>query len=103
MGWEFYKDTRVLYGTVIVGDKEYIHPAPTRMIWRPDKMICEYELEDILIEEKNSSVKMMLPHRSLHHPNPSSSASKATVSMCGTVFHLLLKSRIKKRTTPSSF
>ena len=52
MGWEFYKDTRVLYGTVIVGDKEYIHPAPTRMIWRPDKMICEYELEDILIREE---------------------------------------------------
>ena len=52
MGWEFYKDTRVLYGSVIVGDKEYKHPAPTRMIWRPDKMICEYELENILIREE---------------------------------------------------
>ena len=52
MGWEFYKDTRVLYGTVIAGEKEYRHPAPTRMIWRPDKMICEYEIEDILIREE---------------------------------------------------
>ena len=52
IGWEFYKDTRVLYGTVIIGDKEYKHPVPSSMIWRPDKMICEYELEDVLIREE---------------------------------------------------
>ena len=52
MGWEFYKDTCVLYGSVIVGDKEFKHPVPTQMIWRPDKMICEYELDDILIREE---------------------------------------------------
>ena len=52
MGWEFYKDTRVLYGSVIVDDKEFKHPVPTQMIWRPDKMICEYELDDILIREE---------------------------------------------------
>ena len=52
MGWEFYKDTRVLYGTVIVGEKEYKHPVPTQMIWRPDKMICEYQLDDILVREE---------------------------------------------------
>ena len=52
MGWEFYKDTRVLYGTVIVGEKEYKHPVPTQMIWRPDKMVCEYQLDDILVREE---------------------------------------------------
>ena len=52
MGWEFYKDTRVLYGTVIVGEKEYKHPVPSQMIWRPDKMICEYQLDNILIREE---------------------------------------------------
>ena len=52
MGWEFYKDTRVLYGSVIVDDKEFKHPVPTQMIWRPDKMICEYELDDVLIREE---------------------------------------------------
>jgi len=52
MGWEFYKDTRVLYGTVIVGDKEYKHPVPTKMIWRPDKMICEYQFDDIFVREE---------------------------------------------------
>ena len=57
-GWEFYKDTRVLYGTVIIGDKVYKHPVPTRMSWRPDKMICEYEINGVIIrEEKFISAK----------------------------------------------
>ncbi|MFL2927657.1 MAG: hypothetical protein ACJZ72_03605 [Opitutales bacterium] len=57
-GWEFYKDTRVLYGSVIIGDKVYKHPAPTRMSWRPDKMICEYEINGVTIrEEKFISAK----------------------------------------------
>ena len=51
-GWEFYKDTRVLYGSVIIGEKAHKHPKPTRMVWRPDKMICEYEIEGILIREE---------------------------------------------------
>ena len=44
-GWEFYKDTRVLYGSVLVDGNVHHHPSPTRMIWRPDKMICEYQIE----------------------------------------------------------
>ena len=52
MGWEFYKDTRVLYGSVFVGDREFKNPVPSRMLWRPDKMICEYELDDILVREE---------------------------------------------------
>ncbi|MBT3568857.1 MAG: hypothetical protein HN494_08430 [Opitutae bacterium] len=51
-GWEFYKDTRVLYGSVLVDGNVHHHPAPTRMIWRPDKMICEYEIGDVLIKEE---------------------------------------------------
>ena len=27
-GWELYKDTRVLYGTVIINGKRYKHPKP---------------------------------------------------------------------------
>ena len=51
-GWEFYKDTRVLYGSVILNGKTYKHPAPIRMFWRPDKMVCEYEIDGILIREE---------------------------------------------------
>lgn len=51
-GWEFYKDTRVLYGSVIIGDKTHLHPIPRRMIWRPDRMICEYELEEVRLREE---------------------------------------------------
>ena len=52
MGWEFYKDTRVLYGSVLIEGKLFRNPAPIRMIWRPDKMICEYEVGDVLIKEE---------------------------------------------------
>ena len=51
-GWEFYKDTRVLYGSVVVGGERYENPAPTRMRWRPDKMVCEYELGGVVIREE---------------------------------------------------
>ena len=51
-GWEFYKDTRVLFGTVIVGDKVYPHPVPTKMYWRPDRMICEYDVGGVRLHEE---------------------------------------------------
>ncbi|MDC0317475.1 hypothetical protein OAM37_03000 [bacterium] len=51
-GWEFYKDTRVMYGTVIDGNKTYRHPVPDRMYWRPDRMVCEYELDGIRLHEE---------------------------------------------------
>ena len=28
-GWEFYKDTRVLYGSIIINGKTHQHPKPT--------------------------------------------------------------------------
>ena len=51
-GWEFYKDTRVLYGTVIVDGQRYKHPKPTSMKCRPDKTICEYEVAGVTITEE---------------------------------------------------
>ena len=51
-GWEFHKDTRVLYGSVIINGKTYKHPKPKSMRWRPDKLICEYELDGITIKEE---------------------------------------------------
>jgi len=51
-GWEFYKDTRVLYGSVIVDGKTHKHPKPLRMRWRPDKMICEYKVGGVTIREE---------------------------------------------------
>ncbi|MDA7670268.1 hypothetical protein N8587_03060, partial [Akkermansiaceae bacterium] len=52
LSWEFYKDTRVLYGSVIVDGKTYKHPKPTSMRWRPDKIICEYEIADAKVTEE---------------------------------------------------
>jgi hypothetical protein len=50
-GWEFYKDTRVLYGSVSVDGKTHRHPKPKRMRWRPDRMICEYEVGGVTLRE----------------------------------------------------
>jgi len=51
-GWEFYKDTRVLFGSVILDGELIKHPKPTSMMWRPDKMICVYELDGVTIREE---------------------------------------------------
>ncbi|MGC6426090.1 MAG: glycosyl hydrolase family 65 protein [Akkermansiaceae bacterium] len=52
LSWEFYKDTRVLYGTVIIAGQSFKTPKPKSMRWRPDKMICEYEVGGVLIREE---------------------------------------------------
>ena len=51
-GWEFYKDTRVLYGSVVIGDQVHCHPAPKRMYWRPDRIVCEYEVGGVQVREE---------------------------------------------------
>ena len=51
-GWEFYKDTRVLYGSVVIAGKTHRHPVPTKMYWRPDRMICEYEVAGVQLREE---------------------------------------------------
>ena len=35
-GWEFYKDTRVLVGSVVVDGETYRNPIPSSMKWQPD-------------------------------------------------------------------
>ena len=51
-GWEFYKDTRVLYGSVVVDGQTFKNPKPKSMRWRPDKMICEYEVGGVTLKEE---------------------------------------------------
>ena len=43
-GWEFHRDVKVAFGSIISEDFRWESPAPTKMFWRPDKMIMEYEL-----------------------------------------------------------
>ncbi len=56
-GWEFYSQTKVAFGTVLIGSKEYKHPVPTSMQWRPDKVICRYKVGDINIREEKFIAK----------------------------------------------
>lgn len=51
-GWEFYTQTRIAYGTVIMNGEEYPYPVPTSMKWRPDKIICEYRVGGVNIYEE---------------------------------------------------
>jgi hypothetical protein len=89
-GWEFYKDTRVLYGSVIVDGTTYKHPKPRSMRWRPDKMICEYELGGVIIREEkfiaandaaasiitaSQPVKLEFSGHSFYHRNSVSSSA----------------------------
>ena len=44
--WEFYRDTRVLNGSVIVDNtRVYSNPAPTTLRWRPDRVTARYDIE----------------------------------------------------------
>ena len=43
-GWEFHRETRVAYGSVVAEDQRWETPGPSQMFWRPDKMIVQYEL-----------------------------------------------------------
>ena len=52
-GWEFYKDTRVAFGTVILSDgSRHAYPAPTSMKFRPDMMKVNYTVKDVEIYEE---------------------------------------------------
>jgi hypothetical protein len=44
-GWEFYRDTRVLNGSVTVDNRTYMNPYPTTLLWRPDRLTARYEIE----------------------------------------------------------
>ena len=46
-GWEFYRETRVLNGSVTVdGARTYVNPSPSSVIWRPDRLTAHYHIED---------------------------------------------------------
>ena len=49
-GWEFHKNVKVAFGSIISENMRWEHPVPSRMFWRPDKMIMEYELVSPYIE-----------------------------------------------------
>lgn len=51
-GWEFYANTRVAYGTVLLGGESYSSPIPVSMKWRPDKVVCDYKVAGIRIREE---------------------------------------------------
>ena len=44
-GREFYKYTKVAYGSLETDNELIENPRPTRMFWRPDKMVAEYEID----------------------------------------------------------
>jgi len=49
-GWEWYRSTKVAYGTVVTEEMRWPNPVPARMFWRPDKMVVEYELVNPLLQ-----------------------------------------------------
>jgi len=51
MGWEFWNQVRGAYGTVVIGGKRFRHPQPTSMVWRPDRVICTYDVGGARITE----------------------------------------------------
>ena len=90
-GWEIYKDTRVLYGSVIIDGVVNKHPKPTSMRWRPDRMICEYEVAGVRLKEvkfiaasdaaisfitSSKPVQLQFSGNSFNHRNSVSSSAK---------------------------
>ena len=57
-GWEFYKHTKVAYGSVILDGIRYDNPIPVSMIWRPDRMICNYEVGGISMSGGKSFITL---------------------------------------------
>lgn len=48
-GWEFWRKTKVAYGTVLITDAtgsvtEIVTPAPYSLIWQPDQLQATYDL-----------------------------------------------------------
>ena len=39
-GWEFYRSTKVAFGSVVADGVRWTNPAPVRMYQRPDKVTC---------------------------------------------------------------
>ena len=41
-GWEYHRATQVASASVVTPEYTWHRPRPTRMFWRPDKMVAEY-------------------------------------------------------------
>jgi len=50
-GWEFWNHIRGAYGTVMIDGQRFKHPRPTSMVWRPDRVTCNYEVGGVRITE----------------------------------------------------
>lgn len=116
-GWEFYKDTRVLYGSVIIDGQIFSHPKPTSMLWRPDKMICVYELDGVTIREEkfiaasDAAVSVITSSRpvtlkfdghSFYHRNSVSSTATLRVIPQSNVIAILEGGDVKSRPDPDA-
>lgn len=51
-GWEFWNYTKGAIGTVIINEKKFVNIKPESMIWRPDRVICTYNVDDTIITEE---------------------------------------------------
>ncbi len=52
-GWEFWNHVKGAIGTVVVNGKRNERPKPLSMIWRPDRVICTYDVTGVrIVEEK---------------------------------------------------
>ena len=116
-GWEFYKDTKVLYGTVMVDGKTYEHPKPKSMRWRPDKMICEYEVGGVTIQEEkfiaandaaasiiiaSQPVTLRFSGHSFYHRNSVSSSAAIKIDTKSNAIVITEGGMVKSRPDPDS-
>ncbi len=114
-GWEFYKDTRVLYGSVVVDGKVFSTPKPKRMRWRPDRMICEYEVGNVIIREQkfiadndaaasiitaSKPVTLKFSGHSFFHRNSVSSSAKAGFDIRNNAIVVSEGGRVKSQPDP---
>ena len=51
-GWEFWRNTRTAYGSLIIDGERIEHPTPKTLTWRPDKLIAEYDINGVRIREE---------------------------------------------------
>ena len=114
-GWEFYKDTRVLYGSVVVDGKVFPTPKPKTMRWRPDRLICEYEVGDVIIREQkfiadndaaasiitaSKPVTLKFSGHSFFHRNSVSSSAKAGFDIRNNAIVVSEGGRVKSQPDP---
>lgn len=50
-GWEFWNHVKGAEGTVIIDGKRFKRPKPLKMLWRPDRVTCIYQVGGANITE----------------------------------------------------